>query len=250
MKRWVVLASTFSGGYLLNRIGHRSGASNREVGGELPGDELVPKPRWQSTRAITIAAPTEVVWPWIVQMGFPTHRAGWYTPPWLDRLTFGIRAASADEIRPDLQRLEPGDKVPDSDDWSAYFTVITAHAPHALVLHSTRHVMKPLKTIDFSWAFVLQATRSGQTRLFIRARANYTPRSAAWFIELVIGPGDFVNAGAMLRGIKERAERSPALAPSAAASPAPSAPEGSPSRVVTHRSAFTGSWLSPPCSRI
>lgn len=140
-------------------------------------------------------------------MGFPSHRVGWYTPHWLDRLTFGIKQSSADEIRPELQHLEPEDRVPDSDDWSTYFTVVTVDPPKALVLHSTRHIIGPIKTIDFSWAFVLRPIAGGKTGLFIRARSNYTPRSAAWFIELMIGPGDFVNATAMLRGIKCRAER-------------------------------------------
>jgi hypothetical protein len=111
---------------------------------------LRPEPSCRETRAITIDAPPEGVWPWIVQMGFPSHRAGWYTPHWLDRLTFGIKAASADDIRPDLQRLEPGDRVPDSDDWSTHFTVVEVDPPRALVLHSTRHIIKPIKTIDFS----------------------------------------------------------------------------------------------------
>jgi hypothetical protein len=153
-------------------------------------------------------------------MGFPSHRAGWYTPQWLDRLTFGIRASSADEIRSDLQHLESGDRVPDSDDWSVFFTVIEVDPSHALVLHSTRHIIKPLRTIDFSWAFVLQAAPSEQTRLFIRARVNYTPRWAAAFVEFVIGPGDFVNAGAMLRGIKARAERVRTGIPPAGVEPA------------------------------
>jgi hypothetical protein len=29
---------------------------------ELPGDELVTQPMWESTRAITIEAPVETVW--------------------------------------------------------------------------------------------------------------------------------------------------------------------------------------------
>ncbi len=201
-----VSAAVVAAGYLLHRVGRRSGATSEEVASKLPGDELVHEPMWQSTRAITIDAPPEEVWPWIVQMGFPSHRAGWYTPHWLDRLTFGIRASSAEEIRPELQHLEAGDRLPDSDDWSAYFTVVTVDPPHALLLHSTHHVIKPIRTIDFTWAFVLRPLDGGRTRLLIRARSHYTPRSAAWFVELVIGPGDFVNAGAMLRGIKRRAE--------------------------------------------
>ena len=119
-------AALIGAAYILHRVGRRSGATSEEVNDDLPGDELVADPMWSSTRAITIDASPDDVWPWIVQMGFPSHRAGWYTPPWLDRLTFGIEQSSADEIRSDLQNLEPGDYVPDSDDGSTYFTVDTA----------------------------------------------------------------------------------------------------------------------------
>jgi hypothetical protein len=205
LRAGVILAAV-GAGYTLHRIGRRSGATSAETRAPLPGDDLVPEPMWQSTRAITIDAPPEEVWPWIVQMGFPSHRAGWYTPHWLDRLTFGIKESSADEIRPELQKLDVGDRVPDSRDWSAYFTVTRVEPPHALVLRSTRHIIKPIRTIDFSWAFVLREEAPGKTRLFIRARTSYTPRWAAPFIELVIGPADYVNVGGMLHGIKARVE--------------------------------------------
>jgi len=62
----------------------------------------VPRPLWASTRAITIDAPREALWPWVVQMGFPPHRAGWYTPHWLDRLMWGERPHGAETIVADL----------------------------------------------------------------------------------------------------------------------------------------------------
>jgi hypothetical protein len=210
-----IAAVLIGSAYLLQRIGRRSGTTAEEVRSPLPGDDLVPSLMWHSTRAIAIDAPPEDVWPWLVQMGFPSHRAGWYTPHWLDRLTFGIKDASAEEIRPDLQHLERGDRVPDSDDWSVYFTVATVDPPHALVLHSTRHVIMPIRRIDFSWAFVLRALPGGRTRLLIRARANYAPRWAVFFVELVVGVADYLNAGAMLRGIKARAEGRTAMRPTA-----------------------------------
>jgi hypothetical protein len=192
--------------YWLRRLGRRSGATAAEAAEVLPGDEIVANPMWQSTRAITIAAPPDEVWRWVVQMGFPSHRAGWYTPHWLDRLTFGIRQRSVDRIVPELQQLAVGDRVPDSDDWSVFFTVERVEPPRALVLRSTQHVIKPIKTIDFSWAFIIRALPQGRSRLLIRARTRYTPRQALPFVELVIGPADFVNSGAMLRGIKQRVE--------------------------------------------
>jgi hypothetical protein len=192
--------------YLLRRVGRRSGVTGLEAAGDLPGDDIVVNPMWRSTRAITIDAAPERIWPWVVQMGFPSHRAGWYTRHWLDRLTFGIEEQSADGIVPELQQLEVGDRVPDCDDWSVFFTVAAVEPPHALVLHSTRHVIKPIETIDFSWAFVIRELSPERSRLFVRARTRYTPRQARPFVELVIGPADFVNAGAMLRGIKKRVE--------------------------------------------
>jgi hypothetical protein len=87
-----------------------------------------------------------------------------------------------------------------------FFTVEKAEPPHALVLHSTRHVIKPIRTVDFGWAFIIRLLPRGRSRLLIRARTSYTPRRALPFVDLVIGPADFVNAGAMLRGLKQRVE--------------------------------------------
>jgi hypothetical protein len=190
------------------RYGRRSGATGAEVRARLAGDELVARPMWQSTRAITIPAPREDVWPWIVQMGFPTHRAGWYTPHWLDRLMWHITARSADRIVPELQHLAVGDRVPDSDDGSVFFTVAQIEPGRSLVLRSSRHLLPAYRSVDFTWAFVLEDAPAG-TRLLIRARTTYEP---AWrwpltaaFVRLVLGPGDLVNASVMLRGIRRRA---------------------------------------------
>src|SRR5215211_8810779 len=47
----------------------RWGATDEELGKPLPGDELVPHPGIESTRAITVNAPVEQVWPWLAQVG-------------------------------------------------------------------------------------------------------------------------------------------------------------------------------------
>ncbi len=43
----------------------------------MPGDEFVPEASFNDTRAITIDAPPEAVWPWLVQIGY--GRAGFYS---------------------------------------------------------------------------------------------------------------------------------------------------------------------------
>jgi hypothetical protein len=50
----------------------------------MPGDDYLeggPSARVAMTRAISIQAPSERVWPWIAQLG---RGAGWYSVEWLD----------------------------------------------------------------------------------------------------------------------------------------------------------------------
>jgi hypothetical protein len=74
----------------------------------LPGDDLLLEPDIVSTRAVTVDAPVEHVWPWLVQMG--PGRGGAYTHDWIENL-FGLGMHSADEILPQHQRLTVG-RVP------------------------------------------------------------------------------------------------------------------------------------------
>ena len=60
----------------------RWGATDEEVALQAPGDELVQGPHLVSTRVVTVQAPPERVWPWLVQIG--RGRAGWYSYDWLD----------------------------------------------------------------------------------------------------------------------------------------------------------------------
>jgi hypothetical protein len=156
------------------RWGRQTKATRAEKRGPLAGDDLVPEPMWQATRAVTIAAPTEDVWPWLVQMGFPTKRGGWYNPFWLDRLIFKIHTRSADRIVPELQQLAVGDRVPDSESGVSYFTIARIDPRHALVLLSHTHPLPAYTDVDFAWAFVLEPIPQG-SRLIMRARVRYEP---------------------------------------------------------------------------
>ena len=84
----------------------RWGSTDEEVQRALPGDEVVPDPTFAATRAITVNAPPERVWPWIAQMGF--GRAGWYSYDLLDN--FGRR--SSERVIASLQEVQVGDTVP------------------------------------------------------------------------------------------------------------------------------------------
>src|SRR4030095_17095016 len=47
----------------------RWGATEEEASTPLPGDELVPKAAHTTTRAVTVRASAESIWPWLPQVG-------------------------------------------------------------------------------------------------------------------------------------------------------------------------------------
>jgi len=54
----------------LLRHWHRTwGATPAEVGVAMPGDDLLPMAQYRSSRAITVGAPPDEVWPWLLQAG-------------------------------------------------------------------------------------------------------------------------------------------------------------------------------------
>ena len=91
---------------LIRRRHLRWGATNAELAGEMPGDEIVPNPSFSATRAITIDAPPEAVWPWLVQIGF--GRAGFYSYDLFDN----AGRPSAETILPEYQSPKVGDWGP------------------------------------------------------------------------------------------------------------------------------------------
>jgi hypothetical protein len=196
----------------------RWGATDDEATEALPGDELTPHPQVQSTRAITIDAPPERVWPWIVQMGM--GRAGFYTHEWVERPLGGHYAEghSARRIHPEFQDLKVGDVV---DYGGGNLVPVREIEPFSHLVHAE--------------AFVLRALPEGRTRLIVRYRgkgligpavrsiapdAPPLSRAAAFVVTHVPGMDllarvldlfvsdplhHYMEVG-MLKGIKERAE--------------------------------------------
>jgi hypothetical protein len=120
----------------------RWGATKQEAAEPLPGDQITPHPRVRSTRAITIDAPPEEVWPWIVQMGI--DRAGFYSHDWVERL-LGARCVegrnSATRIHPELQYLKVGDLVPYG---AGALVPVAQMEPYKHLVHGESWVLRPL----------------------------------------------------------------------------------------------------------
>ena len=189
----------------------RWGATDEEVTRPLPGDHILPQPGFSATRAITIAARPEHIWPWPVQMG--SGRAGWYSYDRLDNA--GV--PSATEVLPQFQHLQVGDLIP--------MVVGQPVGPHVRELEPDRRMLWVTED-QLSWEWLLEPIGEQSTRLLNRIRGTYPPLwSRRMPYAIAASTGDIVMNRRQLRGIRARAERL-AQAPNNALRPAalPSAP--------------------------
>ena len=186
------------------------GATASERTETLPGDDVVQEVMSHHTRAITIEAPPEGVWPWLVQIG--DRRAGFYSHDWVERFVFpGMvhyieRTHSANRIHVELQRVRIGDRI-------------NTGSIGKFEIGAPITVLEPNRAFVIgTWAFVLRPLPGGRTRLLVRERDSGWLRAAAGrrsgiiraaggFVDYVVGePLHFVMVTGMMRGLKQRAE--------------------------------------------
>ena len=185
----------------LRRRQLRWGATHAEITTPLAGDEVVPEPDLTATRAITIHAGVDDVWPWIVQLG--QGRGGFYSYDALENLV-GCDIHSALEINPDWQHLDVGDAVRLAPELA--LNVAVAKPPRTLVLRGGVMPGTTVAPYDFTWTFDLSPVSAATTRLVVRERYAYT----RWWARLMVEPltvVSFLMSRRMLHGIRDRAER-------------------------------------------
>lgn len=175
------------------------GAEPDEVDAPLPGDELVRPDAPRTTRAVTIDAPVDAVWPWLAQIG--EDRAGFYSYSWLERAV-GAEIHNADEIHPEWQAPRVGDTV-----WLARRygeiarQVVAAVKPNShLVLMSPDDYQRVQRGEKASgaWGFYLVGEH-GATRLLVRGAGGATGHA-------IFDIPHFVMEQKMMRGIRDRAQ--------------------------------------------
>ncbi|MGO4600861.1 SRPBCC family protein [Terrabacter sp. 2YAF2] len=179
------------------------GATTEETRERLPGDEILRDPGLVATRAITIEAPPEEVWRWVVQMG--ADRGGFYSYDRLENLA-GCRLHSADTVVDDWQHLAVGDLVRLHP--QVALTVAAVDPGRSFVLHAAPAMPgdPAAAPYDFTWSFVLRRHPHRATRLITRERFAYLHRWSPLFVEPVAVASSLMSQK-MLRGIRDRAER-------------------------------------------
>lgn len=191
------------------------GAEPEEAERPLPGDDRLPHPKVSATHAITIQAPVEKVWPWIVQMG--QGRGGMYTYDWIENM-MGLEMRSAETILPQFQNLKVGDVIPFEPGGGG--PPVVALEPNRYLLiggeanAQSEGVFKindptPGAFFAVSWLFYLEPAGAGATRLIERFRLDWYPPSLknSIYMFAFLEPGAFVMERGMLMGIKKRAEK-------------------------------------------
>ncbi len=167
------------------------GATADEVTASLPGDEIFPNPTWNATRAVTVAATAEEIWPWLLQLGW--GRAGWYGYDWVDN---GFRPSSW-EILPEHQQIEVGTAFPMSP-----FTAVRCYA-----FEPERWMVWRTGDDAGTWLWYLDPVDDRHTRLITRMRDRYHWRSPVRLIpQLGVEFFDIFFMRKCLLGIKARAE--------------------------------------------
>jgi hypothetical protein len=180
----------------------RWGATDPESDRRLPGDALIANPDLIATRAITVSTSAEQVWPWIAQLG--QGRGGFYSYDALENLV-GCDIHSADQIVPEWQAVTVGDQVKLHPEVGLDIAVV--EPGRALVLRGGVPMGAVPPPYDTTWAFVVREQPDGTTRLLVRERYAYTQQWAPLLVEPVAVVA-FVMSQRMLRGIRDRAERS------------------------------------------
>ena len=186
--------------YVVRPWMYRWGADDDELAAVLPGDELVMPGRARTTRALTIDASPEQVWPWLAQMG--EDRGGFYSYSALERLV-GAHIHNATTVHPEWQDVKVGATI-----WlarrygGAARQVVAAVEPRShLVLMSPDDFerMEQGHLAGGAWGFHLRGT-AGCTRLLVRGSGGAVGNPA-------FDIPHFVMEQKMMRGVRARAEQ-------------------------------------------
>lgn len=162
------------------------GSTEHERARRYPGDGDR-EPLFTVTRAVTVDAPAEEVWRWLVQIG--EDKGGFYSYDFLENLA-GCHLRSADRVHEEWQDLRAGDTI----------RLFAGTGPEAEAVDPRRSLV-----IKGWGAYIIEPVDAGSCRLI--ARSHMDPGVAAVGYLLAMELSHAIMERKMMLGIKRRAER-------------------------------------------
>ncbi|MEJ8802783.1 SRPBCC family protein [Pontibacter sp. H249] len=189
-----LLAGYVTALFVFRRAYKQWGASDEEVAKRLPGDELMAHA--SANHAVTIQAPVDAVWPWLVQIG--QDRAGFYSYSFLENLVLAD-IHNANKVVPEWQHLKAGDTIRlGSKEVYGDITllkVVALEKNHYFILKD--------------WGtFILEPVDANTTRFLIRSHGQKENWFRQILLFLLFDPIHFLMERKMMLSIKKLAERS------------------------------------------
>lgn len=207
----LIVVAAVEASWELKRWAGRWGATSEEVARSWPGDELSPGATEVMTRAVSIDAPADAVWAWLVQIG--QDRAGFYSYRWLENL-FRCAMPRVERIVPEWQQRTLGDIV-----WLARRDRYRGEARQKVVRLDPGRVLSLASPADWgrlvrretslggTWTFILVPLDAQRTRLIVRSRGPESPTLAGrLFWVSLFEPAHFIMERKMMLRIKSLAE--------------------------------------------
>jgi hypothetical protein len=179
------------------------GATRSEQQMVMIGDPPLGQSHYRIDHAITINAPVDSVWPWVLQLG--QDRGGFYSYDWLER-AFGADIHNAYRIEPAWQSRAQGDLVR-----AVQPNYLGGILGDSLGWHVTQIEPGRAMVLEKWGAFALSPIDPQTTRMHVRTRGRGIPTLSGIaitpFTVFLLEPAHFIMERGMLLGIKQRAER-------------------------------------------
>lgn len=187
----VVIAAAFA---FISPWTRTYGATPEELNRSYIGDEIISDPNLTWTHGITINAPPEKVWPWIIQIG--DTRAAFYSYTFIENM-FGDPDLyhNADRIHEEWQN------PPIDQGIIADFMKIKKYEAGKYMLTG-----EDMDGMDWTWLWQIEPAGENNTRLNIRMRIAVEGQGNMDLLGEAINLSGFVMEKGMLNGLKARAE--------------------------------------------
>ena len=222
MRKWllragITLLAVFVAAGLIYHLALRGwclrwGTTPAEARATLPGDDLFPVYAGEATHAITIHAPPELVWPWLMQIG--QDRSGFYSYTFLENLA-GCEMPRVEHLVPGWKPRAAGETVwfatPKRFGGQGRMIAAVVQPPRWFVMVSANdwaRLQAGRPAQEGFWSFTLEPLGDRQSRLIARLRGGTPPslvsRAAG---RLFWEPMHFIMEQRMLRTIRDLSQR-------------------------------------------